>query len=443
MKKLATLFLIVIFSVIIIGCRKDKEVDESVLRIAFAETGYGRTWLENMIEGFKVENPNVRVILEGNPNMTANAGPRIESGRDLPDIFFLLDTNWQRWALRGLLEPLDDLYARQVSSELTLEEKLIDEIVEFGRINESFYALPWNDGVTGLVYNHSMFTERGWEVPKTFDELVDLTEQIKTEGAGIRPFTWPGQYSGYWHFVVYGWWAQMEGIAGMEEFFRFETPEVFLQPGRLAALEAFETLIGDQSNSVTGVNGLIHTQAQMQFLNGFAAMIPNGIWIEKEMENSLPANFEMRMMQIPALEGAVEPLINNTMAGDFIVIPKNASNKALAKDFLQYMSTEEALLQYTRDTGSPRPFKYDPTQIEGLSGFVQSALEIWKNSTNLYIISKNPMYFANLVNTFPKSGAPYGDIYLGEETAMSSFTGDYNYVLERWERFQRDAGLID
>ena len=444
MKKVLVFIAIIMVSFMVVACKGDNQSsDKDRLVIAFAEAGYGRDWLINLKTAFEAEHENVEIILDGNPNMTANAGPKIESGRDLADIYFLLETNWQRWATRGYLEPLDDLYTAEVEEGVTLEEKLIDEVVEFGRIGESFYALPWNDGVTGLVYNSKMFTEKGWEVPTTVDELIALADQIKTEGAGVKPFTWPGQYSAYWNFVVYGWWAQYEGLAGMQEFFAFETPEVYQQQGKLKALQAFETLIGDQSNSTAGVNGLIHTQAQMQFINGFAAMIPNGIWIESEMEAALPDGFEMKMMQIPTIEGAKEPKINNSMLGDFIIVPKEARNKELAKEFLRFMSTDEALMQYTKDTGSPRPFEYDPTQIEGLSAFIMSALDIWKNSKSFYIISKNPMYFGNFVNTFPKSGALYGNIYLGEEAAQSVWAGDYQHVKERWDEFRRSTGLIE
>ncbi|MDY3195527.1 MAG: extracellular solute-binding protein [Paracholeplasma sp.] len=444
MKKVVLVLLSITLTLSLAACGKKKaDSGKERLVIAFAEAGYGRGWLENLEAAFEAENENVDIILDGNPNMTANAGPKIESGRDLADIYFLLETNWQRWATRGYLEPLDDLYEMETEPGVTLEDKLIDEVVEFGRIGDNMYALPWNDGVTGLVYNSKMFRDKGWEVPETVNDLIDLTEQIKTEGAGVKPFTWPGQYSAYWNFVVYGWWAQYEGLEAMNEFYQFESPEVFKQEGKLKALEAYETLIGDQSNSTAGVNGLIHTQAQMQFINGFAAMIPNGLWIESEMKAALPAGFEMKMMPIPTIEGAKEPKINNSMLGDFIVVPKQARNKELAKEFLRFMAEDKQLLQYTKDTGTPRPFEYDPTTIEGLSPFILSALEIWKNSKSFYIISKSPLYYGVYVNTFPKSGAPYGDIYLGEESAESVWNGDYQYVFERWDEFKRNAGMTD
>lgn len=440
-KKIFVVLLLLVVSLGLHGCNNNENSGDKKLKIAFVEAGYGKEWLVNLAKAFEAKNPGVKVVLDGNPNMTANAGPKIESGRDLADLYFLLETNWEMWATKGYLEPLDDLYNSEVEEGITVKEKLIDEVVDFGKIGEHFYALPWNDGVTGIVYNAGMFEEKGWEVPKTFEELLELAETIKRTGNGVKPFTWPGQYSAYWNFAVYGWWAQIEGIEGIKEFFKFDSPEVFKQPGKLKSLEAFEILIGDQSNSVNGVNGLIHTQAQMQFANGIAAMIPNGIWIESETKSAMPANFRMKMMPLPYLEGAIEKNINNTMLGDFIVVPKKAQEKELAKEFLRFISSDEMLKQYTKDTGTPRPFKYDPTSIEGLSEFIQSCLDIWKNSKNLYIYSKNPMYFSNDLNIWPKSGVPYGDIYLGDTTAKSFIEEDYQYVVERWDRFRKDNGL--
>lgn len=440
MKKIVGILVVLTATMLLVACGEKKR-NENVLRISFAEAGYGRNWLENLKAKFEEENEGITVELDGNPNMTANAGPKIENNRDLSDIYFLLETNWQRWATAGYLANLDDVYETIIEDNLTMKDKLRDGVKDFGLINGSYYSIPWTEGVTGIVYNAGMFEQKGWEVPKTFNELLDLTEQIKTEGAGVKPFTWPGQYSAYWNFVVYNWWAQIDGLDGIEEFYKFESPEVFKSEGKLKALQAFETLIGDQSNSVNGVNGLIHTQSQLQFVNGFAAMIPNGIWIESEMKKVIPANFKMKMMPTPTLDGAVATNLNNPQIGDFIVVPKNAPNVDLAKKFLVMMAKEEQLMQFTKDTGTPRPFKYDPTTLEDISDFSRSALDIWKNSEGIYAISKNPMYFSNDLNVFPESGVPYGDIYLGDSTAEDAWNSDYNYVVKRWDEFLKNNNM--
>src|SRR6056297_2169517 len=124
MKKIMIVGLLIMM-ISLAGCNGTSD-DSQVLQIDFAEAGYGRAWLENTADAFMEENPDVEVELNGNPNMTQNAGPRIESGRDLPDIFFLLNTNWQRWATRGYLEPLSDLYEREVEPDVTFLEKMND-----------------------------------------------------------------------------------------------------------------------------------------------------------------------------------------------------------------------------------------------------------------------------------------------------------------------------
>lgn len=440
MKKIITTSFLLIMALLLVACGGKKN-NKNILKISFAEAGYGREWLESLKTQFELENEGIKVVLDGNPNMTANAGPKIENNRDLSDIYFLLETNWQRWATAGYLANLDDVYNTVIDNDLTMKEKLRDGVKDFGLINGSYYSIPWTEGVTGIVYNAGMFEKNKWEVPKTFDDLIDLTKQIKNEGSGVKPFTWPGQYSAYWNFVVYNWWAQIDGLDGIKEFYEFESPEVFRSEGKLKALEAFETLIGDQTNSVSGVNGLIHTQAQLNFINGFAAMIPNGIWIETEMKKVMPEGFKMKMMQTPVLDGAIETNLNNPQIGDFIVVPKNAPNVDLAKKFLVLMAKDEQLMQFTKDTGTPRPFKYDPTVIEGLSEFTMSALEIWKNSKGIYAISKNPMYFSNDLSVFPESGVPYGDIYLGDLTAREAWNSDYNYVVKRWEEFLENNNM--
>ncbi len=40
--------------------------------------------------------------------------------------------------------------------------------------------------------------------------------------------------------------------------------------------------------------GMDHTQSQMAFIQGKAAMIPMGAWFESEMRNSLPEEFQAK-----------------------------------------------------------------------------------------------------------------------------------------------------
>jgi ABC-type glycerol-3-phosphate transport system substrate-binding protein len=145
---------------------------------------------------------------------------------------------------------------------------------------------------------------------------------------------------GYFDFLGMSLWIQSAGIAGMEEFFSYGSAEVFnyqKQPGKgkYEALEAFTQLFGpNTNNSLKGSMSKNHTEAQMSFLKGEAAMIINGSWLETEMIRDLPKGFEMRMMRVPYLSTAqkdAEGKKNNkgkTISGTKSKAKKQAIDKA-------------------------------------------------------------------------------------------------------------------
>ena len=53
-------------------------------------------------------------------------------------------------------------------------------------VDGSLYSVPAEVETLVLFYNKTLFEEHGWQLPKTMDELVALSEEIKA--AGIVPF---------------------------------------------------------------------------------------------------------------------------------------------------------------------------------------------------------------------------------------------------------------
>lgn len=411
---------------------------EATLKIAYFKGGFGEEWIKALASAFEQANPGVKVELEGDPGITEKMGPRLESGANLPDVAFVLRTGWQRWAIKGYLADLSDIYDAEIDNGKKLKDKLQPGIAEYGKIKDKYWVVPWTDGATGFVYNAQMFEDNGWSVPTTTKELEDLLPQIKAKG--IAPFSWGGKVMSYWDFPVVGWWAQFEGSDGIETYKKMESPEVYGQQGRLKALEQFEKLLADESNSIEGASGMDHIQSQMAFLQGKAAMIPNGGWLEMEMKNAMPEGFRMKMMQLPAIEGAKDAKVNNTMGGDFAVVPAKAKNAELGKQFLKFISSDEMLKLFTEKSGSVRPFVYDAASVPGLSEFSKSLIDIWQNSKNIYLYSENPVYYSKFYD-WPLAGAPYMMIYMGDETAKSAFEGNLSFAEENWDAVKADLGI--
>ena len=51
---------------------------------------------------------------------------------------------------------------------------------------EGTYGVPYVANAAGILYNKDMFEEHGWKIPETWSELIDLCEEIQSEG--ILPF---------------------------------------------------------------------------------------------------------------------------------------------------------------------------------------------------------------------------------------------------------------
>lgn len=441
---------------------KDTKEGKTRLKISFVEAGFGSDWLRVIATHFVAENPEYWLYLDGDPGLTELVSPQLSSGMNLPDLYMVLAHDWQTYATNGWIEELSDVYEAKPDGEngQTVYEKMSSSWQEYcqaksgGEVGK--YAYPWSEGVSGIAYNGKMFEENGWEVPTTWDELLALCNEIKTDTNGkVAPFVYPGMIGGYFDFLGMSLWIQSAGIAGMEEFFSYGSAEVFnyqKQPGKgkYEALEAFTQLFGpNTNNSLKGSMSKNHTEAQMSFLKGEAAMIINGSWLETEMIRDLPKGFEMRMMRVPYLstaqkdaEGNFLP-INYGMTPDLMIVPKQAAQKELAKDFLVFMARDDMLEYFTKYSSTLRPFAYDVTELKPqLTKFTNDCINIWETSTSYIAVEKGIL--ANNSEVTPWiTGSPYTLLVYGLEndgtTPLRYCKLQYQEAQGNWNRWVEDS----
>lgn len=440
MKLLSLGLAAVVMGSLLAGCGDGtgKDADGKVkLKISFVKAGFGDEWLKATCDAYTKEHPNVTFELDGDADMTVKIGTRLEAGVDVPDIAMVLGTNWQQYAAKGYLADLTELYNSQMENG-TLHDKIIKENQEVGKYAGKYYMVPWADVCNGFIYNEKLFRENGWKVPATVDEMFTLMDAMKAKG--VTPFAFGGKVISYWDFPVLAWWAQYEGQEGMREFLKMESPEVYKQDGRLKALQIFEKIINDKTNYVEGAMGMDHTQSQMAFIQGKAAMIPMGAWFESEMRNSLPEEFQAKIMLAPAVTGAKMTNVSVCTSADMMFIPKKSKNVETAMDFLKFMCEDDMLKLFTKYTATPRPFNYDAADVDGLSEFGKSVISAWQSANKVYMYSDNPVYFMKYFY-WPFAGAPYSRIQIGDETAQEAFDNDYNFAKDKWNETREELGL--
>src|SRR5699024_2473371 len=134
---------------------------------------------------FEQENPDVKVYINSPGDAYAILKARMVKG-NVPDIVGLDATQtYVDYAKAEIFEDLTD-------SELTKKVKpsYVEMLANMEDMDGEVHAMPFAGNVTGIMYNKDKFKTLGLEIPTTWQELLNVCEQIKA--AGETPF-----YLGY------------------------------------------------------------------------------------------------------------------------------------------------------------------------------------------------------------------------------------------------------
>lgn len=321
------------------------------LEVRAFQGGYGIDFYERAAREYERDHPGVKIDLKGDPRIWEQLRPRFVAG-DPPGLTFPgwgMDNYALIYEKQAL--PLDDalLTSPYGESQGTWRDSFIPEILELGRYQGQTYLLPYYLSLNGWWINANLFEKHGWTPPKTYAELLELCEKIKAEG--IAPVTYQGKYPAY---AIQGFllpWAISHG--GIEAYRDAEV----LKPGAWKS-EAFlkaARMIDEMRKKGyfhTGANGLSHTEAQMDFLQDKAAMIPCGTWLESEMKKQTPPGFRMQFILPPRLkDGKGDPTALQVGVEPWL-IPTNGRNPALAIDFFKYMTSKKKAREFMLEKGT-------------------------------------------------------------------------------------------
>ena len=120
----------------------------------------------------------IKVRYSGSSNFQQAIVTRVTAG-DPPDIAIYPQPGILKQQTESLV-PLEELV--DVDSVTSDEPNGLGEIAQ---VDGKTYGLPYSVNVKSLVwYNPAAFEERGYTVPETDEQLMALTEQIKSDGAG-------------------------------------------------------------------------------------------------------------------------------------------------------------------------------------------------------------------------------------------------------------------
>ena len=357
-KNLWCAILSVFSAVILLGCSGSKttaaqeggEIDFYVF-----EGGYGRAW-EDAVALLFEELSGVKVNVTASPKIAEILRPKMIAGQS-PDIVSL---NWGNQA--GILEALfkengfEDL--TDVVNRDTLKGRFLDGFLDSERVS------PYGDGRVhvaplfytglGMVHNSAYFEANNLDLPKTWDDFFALGDRVRNIDPNRALFTYQGIYTGYLESLVF---PAIAGAAGLDAAKALKNYE----PGSVSSPEVkavFQKLadIAADGYLMEGTTALNHTDSQAAFMRGDALFHPNGAWVVNEMaEADREDVFSWSVTAPPVLEAGSSQYAVAHLSS--IWIPKAARNKTAAKDFMEFMYSDESMLLAAELVGAVMPVK--------------------------------------------------------------------------------------
>lgn len=330
------------------GCSSgadDSGSSKTTLKVAALEGGYGKDMYAQAIAAYEKSHPDVDVQLQISKSIEDEISPNMKAGR-FPDVIVL--GQGRKAALTETLikdKSLEDLSSvlktKIPGEETTVGEKLTDGII--GSLNtnpygtDQTYLLPMYYAPTGLFYNQGLFSQKGWQVPATWDEMFALGDKAKAQGIAL--FTYPT--AGYLDSFFFALLADIGGEQFYTDVMTYKQG-VWRTAQARQALDITTRLLSYAAPTTVGyANEQDFTKNQQSILDNKALFMPNGTWIVGEMKDApRAADFQWGLTPLPAVTAGGKRYITTSV--ESVWIPSAAAQKDAAKDFIAYLYSDEA-----------------------------------------------------------------------------------------------------
>jgi raffinose/stachyose/melibiose transport system substrate-binding protein len=269
------------------------------------------------------------------------------------------DINYSYFVDANILADVSDYEGLQ-----TINQSYIDILDALELVpTEGTYGVPYVANAAGILYNREMFEEHGWEIPTTWDELLELCEQIQSEG--ILPF-----YFGFkdtWTCLA-PWNAMAVNLSPSNTTKLVNAgTTTFESEYRLLSERYLELLqYGPDDPFAYGYN-----DACTAFARGEAAMYPIGSYAAPQILSVNP-DLQLDSFVFPANDDADANVLNSGVDLMFCVT-EACENKEAAYEVISFL-LEDANIQQYIDDQTAVPCKIGdfelPSILDGMSDYI-------------------------------------------------------------------------
>ena len=321
---------VVLGALFVAGCASPGGDDGKVTLDFFQFKGEALEDFDQIIADFEAENPDIDVV----QNQVAAADTAIRTRLvkdDVPDVITLNGNGGLGQLMRAGV--FHDFTGDPLLDEIN--PAVQDILADIGFADGQVNALGYVNNANGVIYNTTIFEEQGLEVPETWDEFIDVCEQLKA--AGITPFfgTLADSWTGLPSFNALGAYpSQGDFFDAMREEGENVGPdsEVSFQKDFPEALAQQYELF---SYAQEGYRGRTYDDGNAAFANGEVAMLMQGIWAINPIKGINP-DIEAAIFPYPATDDPDDRLLVSGV-DVAVLIGKDTPHLEEAERFVDYL----------------------------------------------------------------------------------------------------------
>ena len=340
--------LLLAFSMVLVGCggkgntdgdkdsgQKDSGKKDIILTVEASQeivNNIPYAFSEENIAAFENEYPEIKVELVLNPDAqnTSILQTKLASG-----------------------QPSDLICYNKVSAENELEVQkncvnLSDEPFVANLVDKNILTAPDGNiygfafavktGGMGVVYNKAIFKDKGLEVPKTYDDFLEVCKKLKAEG--ITPFY--GPFKDVWTFQMWttSTWGYYVAQNEPDLWDKLNTNKIGWDeiPAFKESLEKAYNLYKDGYMQETVLSDDYNSFKEAMNSGKYAMTVGSNTTV-RDLLNAYPGS-QYDMFPYPVYEGEHEYMTISQLDAEFF-IPKDAKNVEAAKKFLNFMAQPE------------------------------------------------------------------------------------------------------
>ncbi|WP_058485576.1 ABC transporter substrate-binding protein [Defluviitalea phaphyphila] len=301
---------------------------------------------EILFEQYMKENPNIKIEVEALDGETYKTKFKAyATSSEMPDLLGV----WGQPAF--INEIIDAGLLAELNPEDYKDYGFVKGALDGFSKDGKLYGLPRSTDIMGFYYNKAIFEENGWEVPKTYNELIELAGKIRE--AGLIPVSMDG--ADKWPLAIYlnDLIAKIDGDNG-DKISQSIANGDFSDPTYKKAAELLRKSV-EAGLFQNGFETTDYATAFNLFANGQAAMYYMGNW-EMSIATNPDVLPEIRenigVFAMPEVEGGKGKVTDiAAWNGVGYSISANSPVKEEAIKLLNYMMKPENLSKLTWQNG--------------------------------------------------------------------------------------------